>query len=58
MNTIITKRTNPEIRFKLQGIFLCEKLNKHILWKKKADVIYYILILVIRIAFPPTSALI
>lgn len=55
MNDIITQRTNPNIRFKLQGIFLCEKLNKHLLWKKKADIIYWILILVVRIAFPPNA---
>jgi hypothetical protein len=37
MNDIITQRTNPNIRFKIQGIILCEKLNKHLLWKKYMD---------------------
>lgn len=50
MNEIITQRTNPNVRFKIQGIYLCEKLNKHLLWKKKADIIYWILLLIIRIA--------
>jgi hypothetical protein len=37
MNTIISKRTNPAVRFKIKGILLAEKLNKHISWKKQVD---------------------
>jgi hypothetical protein len=40
MNAIITERTTPNIRFKIQGIILCEKLNRHLLWKKHMDAIY------------------
>jgi len=40
MNAIITERTTPNIRFKIQGIILCEKLNSHLLWKKHMDEIY------------------
>ena len=39
MNTVITQRTNPNVRFKIQGIFLCEKLNQHLEWKKHMDAI-------------------
>ena len=49
MNDIITQRTTPNIRFKIQGIYLCEKLNKHLIWKKKADIIYWIIIVIIQI---------
>jgi len=34
MNTIITGRTEPAIRYKMQGIYLCQKLNKHLSIKK------------------------
>jgi hypothetical protein len=37
MNIIITKRTNPAVRFKIKGVLLSEKLNKHISWKKQVD---------------------
>lgn len=40
MNVIITHRTNPNVRFKIQGLILCEKLNRHLLWKKYMDAIY------------------
>lgn len=52
MNEIITQRTNPNVRFKIQGIYLCEKLNKHLIRKKKADIIYWIIIIIIRMLFP------
>lgn len=52
MNTIITGRTNPNVRHTIRGIYLCEKLNKHLLWKKKADIIYWIIIIIIRMLFP------
>lgn len=48
MNTIY-QRTTPAIRFKIQGIYLCEKLNKHLLLKKKAEILFLILLLIIRI---------
>jgi hypothetical protein len=34
MNDIITKRTNPSARFKIQGVLLGEKLTKHLNKKK------------------------
>jgi len=37
MNAIITHRTNPNVRHKIKGILLAEKLNKHIAWKKQVD---------------------
>ena len=37
MNTIITGRTNPNVRHKIKGIMLAEKLNRHIAWKKQVD---------------------
>jgi hypothetical protein len=40
MNTIITHRTNPNVRFKIQGVILCEKLNKHLEWKKHMDAVF------------------
>lgn len=52
MNKTINKLTNPNVRHTIRGIYLCEKLNKHLLWKKKADIIYWIITIVIRIAFP------
>ena len=52
MNDIITGRTNPIVRFKLQGIFLCEKLNKHLLWKQKADILYKIILSILGIIKP------
>ena len=41
MNTIY-QRTTPSIRFKIQGIYLCEKLNKHMIWKKNMGINFYI----------------
>lgn len=40
MNAIVTGRTSPKIRFQIQGIILCEKLNRHLLWKLYMDAIY------------------
>ena len=40
MNIIITGRTSPKIRFQIQGVILCEKLNRHLLWKLYMDAIY------------------
>jgi hypothetical protein len=37
MNAIIIHRTNPNVRHKIKGILLAEKLNKHISWKKQVD---------------------
>ena len=37
MNSIITGRTNPNVRHKIRGIMLAEKLNRHIAWKKQVD---------------------
>ena len=37
MNSIIIHRTNPNVRHKIKGILLAEKLNKHIAWKKQVD---------------------
>jgi len=37
MNAIRTHRTNPNVRHKIKGILLAEKLNKHIAWKKQVD---------------------
>jgi hypothetical protein len=51
MNTIITGRTNPNIRFKLQGVHLCERLNSFLQWKKQADVIYFILLQIIILLY-------
>ena len=44
MNTIITYRTNPNVRHKIKGILLAEKLNKHIAWKKQVDKVMRFLI--------------
>jgi len=52
MNDIITGRTNPIVRFKLQGVFLCEKLNKHLLWKQKANILYKIILFILGIIKP------
>ena len=41
MNTIITGRTNPNVRHKIQGIYLCQKLNTHMKWKKKFGLKFY-----------------
>jgi len=46
MNTIITGKTNPAIRFKIQGIYLCRKLNKHLIVKRTTITIIYILYLI------------
>jgi hypothetical protein len=54
MNTIITERTNPNVRHKIQGIYLCEKLNKHMKWKKKFGsnfLIYYLIFRVIKYVY-------
>lgn len=40
MNAIITERTNPKVRFQIQGVILCEKLNRHLFWKKHMDAIF------------------
>jgi hypothetical protein len=37
MNIIITKRTNPAVRFKIKGVLLARQLNEHISWKKQVD---------------------
>jgi len=47
MNSIY-QRSIPAIRFKIQGIHLCEKLNKHISWKRKADVLMYIILKILE----------
>lgn len=39
MNRIISGKTNPKIRFQIQGIILCEKLNRHLKWKLYMDAI-------------------
>jgi hypothetical protein len=44
MNAIITHRTNPNVRHKIKGILLAEKLNKHIAWKKQVDKVMRFLI--------------
>jgi len=41
MNTIITKRTNPNVRHMIKGLILCEKLNKHVKLKKKFGQDFY-----------------
>lgn len=33
MNSIINGRTNPNIRHKIQGLYLCQKLNTHMKWR-------------------------
>ena len=43
MNNVITGRTMPNIRFKIQGILLCEKLNKHLKERKSKTILYIIL---------------
>jgi hypothetical protein len=43
MNNVITGRTTPNIRFKIQGILLCEKLNKHLKERKSKTILYIIL---------------
>jgi len=51
MNTIITGRTNPNVRHTIKGIYLCQSLNKHMKWKKKLGVNFYaiyILFLIIK----------
>ena len=41
MNTTINKLTNPNVRHTIKGIFLCEKLNKHLIWKKNFGSNFY-----------------
>ena len=51
MNDIIYHRTTPAIRHKIQGIYLCQKLNKHMIFKKKIGsnfLIYYFFYLIIK----------
>ena len=51
MNITINKLTNPNIRHKIQGIYLCQKLNKHMIFKKKIGsnfLIYYFFYLIIK----------
>ncbi len=33
----------PNVRFKIQGIHLCEKLNKHLKWKMNTGTNFYLL---------------
>jgi len=46
---IITGRTNPAVRYKIQGLYLCERMNKFLKWKKNADIIYYIILKILKI---------
>jgi len=41
MNTIITGRTNPNVRHLIKGVILCEKLNKHMKLKNKFGQDFY-----------------
>ena len=41
MNEIITGRTNPNVRHTIRGIYLCQKLNTHMKWKKKCGLNFY-----------------
>jgi hypothetical protein len=49
MNDIIIGRTNPAVRFKIQGLYLCERMNKFLKWKKNGDIIYYIILEIFKI---------
>ena len=49
MNNIMIGRTNPSVRYKIQGLYLCERLNKFLKWKKNADIIYYIILSFVKI---------
>jgi len=49
MNNIMIGRTNPAVRFKIQGLYLCERMNKFLKWKKNADIIYYIILEIFKI---------
>jgi len=51
MNTIISGRTNPNVRHTIKGVYLCEKLNAHMTWKKKADVLYLVILKIIFLLF-------
>jgi hypothetical protein len=42
-------RTNPAVRYKIQGLYLCERMNKFLKWKKNADIIYYIILEILKI---------
>jgi hypothetical protein len=51
MNTTINKLTNPNVRHTIRGIYLCEKLNKHLNWKKNFGskfLVYYFFYLIIK----------
>ena len=43
MNTMINKLTNPNVRHTIRGIYLCEKLNKHLIQKSNIGVNFYVL---------------
>jgi len=49
MNDIMIGRTNPAVRYKIQGLYLCERMNKFLKWKKNADIIYYIILEILKI---------
>jgi hypothetical protein len=51
MNTTINKLTNPNVRHTIKGIYLCEKLNKHLTLKKNTGhnlYLFYFLYLIIK----------
>jgi hypothetical protein len=47
MNSIIYKRTTPKIRHQIQGIYLCEKLNKHLKERYSNFIIIYYFIKIV-----------
>ena len=49
MNITINKLSTPNIRHKIQGIFLCEKLNKHLIQKNNIGTNFYGLYIFLRI---------
>lgn len=51
MNYIIYKGTNPKVRFQIQGIYIGQKLNKHLKERNFNFIIIYYFVNIIRVMF-------